>query len=110
MTSFVVGSLESSPLSSFTARRRSTPDVNPGDLESGEAKILKLAFHEGSELSTEHLLRAVPEVRLLSQTDPERVAAMTEWLDRHTKAASSRRRSDGPAESNGAKRKRRVAV
>jgi hypothetical protein len=48
---------------------------------------LKLAFHAGEELSTEHLLAAVPEVRPLSQTDPERVAQITEWLERHTTRA-----------------------
>jgi SpoVK/Ycf46/Vps4 family AAA+-type ATPase len=51
---------------------------------------LKIAFHANEQLSTEHLLAAVPEIRPLSKTDPERVAAMTEWLDRHTKSASSR--------------------
>ena len=48
---------------------------------------LKLAFHEGTELSNNHLLQAIPEIRPLSKTDPERVAAMTEWLKRHAKAA-----------------------
>jgi hypothetical protein len=73
---------------------------------------LKLAFHMGKELTSEHLLQAVPEVRPLSQTDPERVAAMTEWLDRHTKPASGRSHSSGPCNGNGsgANRKRRVAV
>jgi SpoVK/Ycf46/Vps4 family AAA+-type ATPase len=52
---------------------------------------LKIAFHAGQNLATEHLLEAVPEIRPLSKTDPERVAAMTQWLDRHTKPASAAR-------------------
>ncbi len=63
---------------------------------------LKLAFHAGQELSTGHLLGAVPEIRPLSHTDPERVAAMTEWLGRHTKAASVHERVGG---AHGAPRK-----
>jgi SpoVK/Ycf46/Vps4 family AAA+-type ATPase len=50
---------------------------------------LKIALHVGKELSTKHRLHAIPEIRPLSQTDPERVAAMTEWLERHTKAAGA---------------------
>ena len=38
---------------------------------------LKFAFHAGDPLATGHLLQAAPEIRPLSQTDPERVAAMT---------------------------------
>ena len=71
---------------------------------------LKLAFHAGEDLSTEHLLQAVPEIRPLSQTDPERVCAMTEWLDRHTKPAGTRRQTCSAARPNGSKRGRRVAV
>ncbi len=71
---------------------------------------LKLAFHAGQELATEHLLAAVPEIRPLSQTDPERVAAMTEWLDRHAKPACTRRQTCTVAPSNGVKRSRKVAV
>jgi hypothetical protein len=51
---------------------------------------LKLAFHAGKDLATNHLLQTVAEILPLSQTDPERVAAMTEWLDRPTKAAGVR--------------------
>jgi len=69
---------------------------------------LKLAFHAGKELSTNHLLEAAPEIRPLSLTDPERVAAMTDWLDRHAKPASVRS-EDGRVHKNGARRKRRVA-
>ena len=43
----------------------------------------------------------------LAETDPERVAAITEWLVRHAKPAGLR--ADRPG-SSGAKRKRRVAV
>jgi SpoVK/Ycf46/Vps4 family AAA+-type ATPase len=70
---------------------------------------LKLAFHAEKELSTGHLLEAAPEIRPLSQTDPERVAAMTEWLDRHAKPAS-RRGKDDQFCKNGARRKRCVSV
>lgn len=70
---------------------------------------LKLAFHTGKELSTEHLLEAAPEIRPLSQTDPERVAAMTEWLDRHAKPAS-RRGDDDCVHRSGGRSRRRVAV
>ncbi|MBN1512735.1 MAG: ATPase, partial [Phycisphaerae bacterium] len=69
---------------------------------------LKLAFHAGEDLSTEHLLEAAPEIRPLSQTDPERVAAMTEWLDRHAKPASGR--GDGRVHKSGSRGKRCVAV
>lgn len=47
--------------------------------------VLKLAFRMGQELETGHLLEAMPEIRQLSQTEPVRVAAITEWLGRHTK-------------------------
>ena len=62
---------------------------------------LKIAFHAGQELSTEHLLEAVPDIRPLSKTDPERVAAMTEWLERHTQPAGAARPS-GTTRSVGA--------
>ena len=67
-----------------------TDSYTGADIEQVVITGLKLAFHADSELSAEHLLKAVPEVRPLSQTDPERVAAMTEWLERHTKSASGR--------------------
>jgi len=70
---------------------------------------LKLAFHAGKEVATGHLLEAAPEIRPLSQTDPERVAAMTEWLDRHAKPAS-KRGDDDCVHRSGGRRKRRVAV
>jgi SpoVK/Ycf46/Vps4 family AAA+-type ATPase len=70
---------------------------------------LKIAFHAGQELSTEHMLEAVPEIRPLSRTDPERVAAMTEWLDRHTKAATQRE-AGNMGNLCGLKRARRAAV
>ena len=70
---------------------------------------LKLAFHAGEQLTTQHLLAAVPEIRPLSKTDPERVAAMTAWLDRHTKPASLRP-GDAATKLNGTPRSRKVAV
>jgi len=70
---------------------------------------LKIAFHAGQDLSTGHLLEAVPEIRPLSRTDTERVAAMTEWLDRHTKPASART-AGGSSSLGGVKRARRAAV
>ncbi len=74
------------------------------DIEQVVITGLKLAFHAGEELTTDHLLQAVPEVRPLSRTDPERVAAMTEWLERHTKPAST------PHPRNGNNRPRRVVI
>ena len=71
---------------------------------------LKLAFRAGRELGTEHLLQAVPEIRPLSMTDPERVAAMTEWLDRHTKPAGDHGLGTGSGSLDGSKRRRRLAV
>ena len=70
-----------------------TDGYTGADIEQVVITGLKLAFHAGDELTSEHLLKAIPEVRPLSQTDPERVAAMTEWLEQHTKPASSRQRS-----------------
>ncbi len=35
---------------------------------------LKIAFNVGQELSMEHVLQVVPEIRPLSLTDPERMA------------------------------------
>jgi ATP-dependent 26S proteasome regulatory subunit len=70
---------------------------------------LKLAFHARKDLATEHLLQAVPEIRPLSRTDPERVAAMTEWLDRHTKPASARVTAGRASKLDRSKRGRRVA-
>ena len=64
--------------------------------ESSRSRIgrLKLAFHAGRELTTEQVLAAVPEVRPLSQTDSERVAAITEWLERHAKPAGHPKTKD----------------
>jgi ATP-dependent 26S proteasome regulatory subunit len=80
------------------------------DIEQVVITGLKLAFHAGEELTSKHLLSAIPEVRPLSQTDPERVAAMTEWLDRHAKPASSQRHAVERMAGNRPKRVRRVAV
>jgi SpoVK/Ycf46/Vps4 family AAA+-type ATPase len=68
---------------------------------------LKLAFHAGKPLGNDHLLAAIPEVRPLSKTDPEAVAEVTHWLDRHTKPAGN----PVPAHSlNGQGKKRRVTM
>jgi hypothetical protein len=65
---------------------------------------LKIAFHTGKDLTTEHLLQAVPEIRPLSQTDPEWVAAMTEWLNCHCKPAGRRTSASSLVGSNGWRR------
>ena len=68
---------------------QATADYSGADIEQTVVVGLKRAFHSGTaELTSEHLLAAVPDVRPLSQTDPERVTAITEWLERHTKRAS----------------------
>lgn len=59
------------------------------DIEQVVITGLKLAFHECCELSTAHVLAAVPELRPLSLTDPERVEAITAWLESHTKRSAS---------------------
>ncbi len=66
---------------------------------------LKLAFHHGTELESHHLLTALPEVRPLSQTDPEAVSQVTAWLDAHTKPAGARL-----AEPSSKQRRRPVTV
>jgi ATP-dependent 26S proteasome regulatory subunit len=69
---------------------------------------LKLAFHAGQELTIDHLLAAIPEVRPLSKTDPESVIEVTKWLDNHTKPAGNGHTASHPV--NGSGRKRRVTV
>jgi ATP-dependent 26S proteasome regulatory subunit len=71
---------------------------------------LKQAFCAQEQLSTSHLVRAIPEVRPLSRTDPEAVAKLTEWLDSHTKPAGTGRPSIGSPSGNGHMKKRRVTV
>jgi SpoVK/Ycf46/Vps4 family AAA+-type ATPase len=88
---------------------QATEAYTGADIREVVLTSLKFAFHANKQLSTEHLLAAVPEIRPLSKTDPERVAAMTEWLDRHTKSASSRQ-SSGSNNGGMVKRMRRVAV
>ena len=66
---------------------------------------LKLAFHRGKFLRTEHLLEALPDVRPLSKTDPDAVRDVAAWLDTQTRPAGLRPESD-----NGSPRKRRVTV
>jgi ATP-dependent 26S proteasome regulatory subunit len=69
---------------------------------------LKLAFHAGEQLTVDHLLAAIPEIRPLSKTDPEAVTEMTHWLDSHTKPAGNGQPATTPL--NGQPRKRRVTV
>ncbi len=64
-----------------------TSDYSGADIEQVVITGLKLAFLAGKELNTAFLLQAVTEVRPLSQTDPQRVAHITQWLDAHTKPA-----------------------
>jgi hypothetical protein len=81
-----------------------TEGYTGADIKEVVTMGLKIAFHEGQELTTGHLLQAVPEIRPLSKTDPERVASMTEWLDRHTKAASGRLPGTGASASHTSRR------
>jgi hypothetical protein len=83
-----------------------TDGYTGADIDQVVITALKLAFHAGGELSTEHLLAAAPEVRPLSQTDPERVAQITEWLERHTTRANGKNGVSNEA----IKRARPVAV
>ena len=69
---------------------------------------LKLAFHASEELTNDHLLAAVSEIRPLSKTDPEAVTEMTHWLDSHTKPAGNGQPTT--TSLNGQPRKRRVTV
>ena len=69
---------------------------------------LKLAFHAGEDLSNDHLLAAIPEIRPLSKTDPEAVTEVTHWLDAHAKPAGSGQTAT--QSFNGKPRKRRVTV
>jgi SpoVK/Ycf46/Vps4 family AAA+-type ATPase len=87
-----------------------TEDYTGADIREVVLMGLKIAFLSGENLSMEHLLQAVPEIRPLSQTDPERVAAVTEWLDGHTKPAGNRPQSNSTRCHNGAKRTQLVAV
>jgi len=69
---------------------------------------LKLAFHAGEQVTNDHLLAGIPEIRPLSKTDPEAVTEMTHWLDSHTKPAGNGQPTSTPL--NGQARKRRVTV
>ena len=86
-----------------------TDGYTGADTEQVVITGLKLASHAGDGLTGEHLLVAMPDLRPLSRTDPERVAAMTAWLERQTKAARTRE-SGGWAKANGARQGRKVAV
>lgn len=68
---------------------------------------LKLAFHAGEQLTNDHLMAAVPEIRPLVKTDPEAVTEVTKWLDAHTKPAGIHATSEP---LTGQPRKRRVTV
>jgi ATP-dependent 26S proteasome regulatory subunit len=83
-----------------------TDGYTGADIEQVVITALKLAFHAGDGLTTGHLLAAVPEVRPLSQTDPERVAQITEWLERHTTRANG----ENGVSNEAIKRARPVAV
>ena len=93
----------------LAALSEATEGYTGADVKEVATLGLKLAFHAGKELSTGHLLEAAPEIRPLSQTDAERVAAMMEWLDRHAKPAS-RRGEDGGIHKNAARGNRCVSV
>jgi SpoVK/Ycf46/Vps4 family AAA+-type ATPase len=87
---------------------RQTEGYTGADIKEVVQLGLKLAFHTGDELKTEHLVSAIPEVRPLSKTDPESVTEVTKWLDSHTKAAGNGHSPSHP--TNGNARKRRVTV
>jgi len=84
-----------------------TGGYSGADIEQVVVTGLKLAFHAGQELTMEHLQTATPEVRPLSRTDPQRVAAITSWLEGHTKPAGG---SADEAVSARKTRVRRVAT
>ena len=75
------------------------------DIKEVVQLALKLAFHAKEDLANAHLQSALAEVRPLSKTDPESVAAMTNWLDTHTKPAGIR-----PPGTTASSRKRSVSV
>jgi hypothetical protein len=53
---------------------------------------MNLAFHAGADLSIDHLLAAIPEIRPLSMTDPESVTEVTKWLENHCHLSSMHNR------------------
>ena len=59
------------------------------DIKEVVQMALKLAFQAGEELTTDHLVAAIPQIRPLSKTDPESVTEMTHWLDSHTMPAGN---------------------
>jgi ATP-dependent 26S proteasome regulatory subunit len=87
---------------------QATDGYTGADIEQVVITGLKLAFHAGEPLASDHLISAVPQVRPLSQADPERVAQTTLWLARHTKAASGNGRSAEACYSAPKKQRRRV--
>ena len=94
----------------LNALAQATDGYTGADLREVVLMGLKIAFQVGKDLTTGHLLQAVPEIRPLSQTDPERIAAMTAWLDRHTQPANARPEHAAVVGVTGANRRRRVAV
>jgi SpoVK/Ycf46/Vps4 family AAA+-type ATPase len=87
---------------------KQTEDYTGADLKEVVQMALKPAFHGGAQLSNDHLLAAIPEIRPLSKTDPEAVTEMTHWLDSHTKPAGNSQTAASPL--NGQARKRRVTA
>jgi SpoVK/Ycf46/Vps4 family AAA+-type ATPase len=69
---------------------------------------LKLAFHAGQELTIDHLLAAIPEIRPLSKTDPESVTAKSPSGSTATPSRPATATPHHPV--NGSARKRRVTV
>ncbi len=87
---------------------RKTEGYTGADIKEVVQLGLKLAFQAGTELASDHLLAAIPEIRPLSKTDPESVTEVTKWLDSHTKPAGNGHNPMQPL--NGNPLKRRVTV
>jgi SpoVK/Ycf46/Vps4 family AAA+-type ATPase len=87
---------------------RKTEGYTGADIKEVVQLSLKLAFHAGAELGSDHLIAAIPEIRPLSKTDPESVTEVTKWLDSHTKPAGNGHSPVQPL--NGNALKRRVTV
>lgn len=77
--------------SNLDAAAAATDGYSGADIEQVVICGLKNAFHAGTELDDACLLAAVGDVRPLSQTDPERLAAMTTWLEGHARPAGTER-------------------
>ncbi len=68
----------------------STDGYSGADIKEVVTMGLQLAFHSGEDLTTQHLMQAVPKIRPLSKADPGCVSAMTAWLGRRAKPANGR--------------------